>query len=199
MGARRRRAQRGLFDCFPQYWRQDGKGEIDDAQTTSLQFEFELTHRGPRGTGPVTPREARKCVGENAKTRNAEGVLPRRFGLTNLSPRLATGTAPPRPALYPNQGFIELGSWQAMKLRQRPTIHLYPWMSPPTSNSTPSEQPPVNRDPLALARFYQGLLDTQVVSTRAELARYLNVSRARVTQVLRRLRKACRQTDEGVA
>jgi hypothetical protein len=96
----------------------------------------------------------------------------------------------PQPELYANQGFIELGSWQARKLRQRPAIHLYPWMPLPTSNSTPAEQPRVNRDPLALARFYQGLLDSQVVNTRAELARYLNVSRARVTQVLRRLELA---------
>lgn len=37
------------------------------------------------------------------------------------------------------------------------------------------------------ARHYQSLLDSGEVKTRAELARYLGVSRARVTQVLRQL------------
>jgi hypothetical protein len=48
----------------------------------------------------------------------------------------------------------------------------------------------VNRDPLSLPRFYQRLLDSGVVESRAALARYLGVSRARVTQVLRRLERA---------
>jgi hypothetical protein len=47
--------------------------------------------------------------------------------------------------------------------------------------------PCVNRDPLALAKFYKGLLDSGTVENRAALARYLGVSRSRVTQVLRRL------------
>ncbi|MCA9037719.1 MAG: MarR family transcriptional regulator [Planctomycetaceae bacterium] len=41
-----------------------------------------------------------------------------------------------------------------------------------------------------MARYYQSLLDSGEVETRAELARYLGVSRARVTQVLRRLESA---------
>ena len=49
--------------------------------------------------------------------------------------------------------------------------------------------PCVNRDPLALAKFYKGLLDSGTVENRAALARYLGVSRSRVTQVLRRLEK----------
>ena len=40
---------------------------------------------------------------------------------------------------------------------------------------------------MKLPLYYQSLLDSGVVQTRAELARYLGVSRARVTQVLRRL------------
>ena len=43
------------------------------------------------------------------------------------------------------------------------------------------------RDPLRLAHQYQALLDSGEVETRAELERYLGVSRSRVTQVLRRL------------
>ena len=109
----------------------------------------------------------------------------------------ASEVGAPQAALYPNQGFIELGSWQTRKLRQRPQLILYPWASPPASDSAPAEQPRVNRDPLALARFYQGLLDSQVVATRAELARYLNVSRARVTQVLRRLDKVRKPSERN--
>ena len=50
---------------------------------------------------------------------------------------------------------------------------------------TESEKP--KRDRMRLARYYQSLLDSDAVNTRAELARYLGVSRARVTQVLKRL------------
>lgn len=40
---------------------------------------------------------------------------------------------------------------------------------------------------MRLALHYQSLLDSGQVSSRAELARFLGVSRARVTQVLKRL------------
>ena len=42
-------------------------------------------------------------------------------------------------------------------------------------------------DPFRLARYYQSLLDSGKFENRAELARFLGVSRARETQVLRRL------------
>ncbi|MFI4851974.1 MAG: hypothetical protein ACIAZJ_22950 [Gimesia chilikensis] len=41
---------------------------------------------------------------------------------------------------------------------------------------------------MRLAFYYQSMLDSGEVSTRAELARHLGVSRARVTQVLNRLK-----------
>ncbi len=41
---------------------------------------------------------------------------------------------------------------------------------------------------MKLARHYQALLDSGRFENRAALARHLGVSRARVTQVLRRLR-----------
>lgn len=53
-----------------------------------------------------------------------------------------------------------------------------------------SESAKPKRDRLRLARYYQSLLDSGEVSTRAELARFLGVSRARVTQVLKRLESA---------
>jgi Mn-dependent DtxR family transcriptional regulator len=45
----------------------------------------------------------------------------------------------------------------------------------------------VRRDPLKTAHYYRSLLDTGKFESRAALARYLGVSRARVTQVLNRL------------
>ncbi len=41
---------------------------------------------------------------------------------------------------------------------------------------------------MKLARYYQSLMDSGSFESRAALARYLGVSRARVTQVLQRLR-----------
>jgi len=47
------------------------------------------------------------------------------------------------------------------------------------------------------ARYYQSLLDSGRFENRAALARYRGVSRARVTQVLRRLLACpCQPTDE---
>ena len=43
---------------------------------------------------------------------------------------------------------------------------------------------------MRLALHYQSLLDSGEVRTRAELARYLGVSRAKVTQVLNRLKNS---------
>jgi Mn-dependent DtxR family transcriptional regulator len=53
----------------------------------------------------------------------------------------------------------------------------------------PRSAPKERRDPLKLARYYQSLLDSGKFENRAALARYLGVSRPRVTQVLRRLGK----------
>jgi len=43
---------------------------------------------------------------------------------------------------------------------------------------------------MRLALQYQELLDSGVVETRADLARHIGVSRARVTQVLNRLKSS---------
>jgi Mn-dependent DtxR family transcriptional regulator len=51
----------------------------------------------------------------------------------------------------------------------------------------PKPAPTERRDPLKLANHYQALLDSGKFENRAALARYLGVSRARVTQVLKRL------------
>ena len=86
---------------------------------------------------------------------------------------------------------MELGAFTRNKLRQTPTIEFYPWNAPPaTKISTPKPAKP-DRDPLRLARYYQSLLDSGKFENRAALARFLGVvSRARVTQVLNRLKSA---------
>ena len=53
-----------------------------------------------------------------------------------------------------------------------------------------SIEPKEKRDPLKLARYYQSLLDSGKFESRAALSHYLSVSRARVTQVLGRLKIA---------
>jgi hypothetical protein len=53
----------------------------------------------------------------------------------------------------------------------------------PKSKPTPKEP----RDPLKLAGHSKALLDSDRFENRAALARHLGVSRARVTQVLRRI------------
>jgi CRP-like cAMP-binding protein len=99
-----------------------------------------------------------------------------------------------------NQSLLQVGAWQISRLRRQPLLEFYPWKPPESITEATSERKRVNRDPLALAHFYQSLLDSQVVSTRAQLARYLNVSRARVTQVLRRLKKSSHlPSDDGTA
>jgi len=45
----------------------------------------------------------------------------------------------------------------------------------------------IRRQALQLAKRWQALIGTNGIETRADLARYLGISRARVTQVLRRL------------
>jgi hypothetical protein len=65
---------------------------------------------------------------------------------------------------------------------------MMPWNG--SSDSEPKVPPTAKepRDPLKLARYYQSLLDSGKFESRAALARHLGVSRARVTQVLSRLK-----------
>jgi len=69
-----------------------------------------------------------------------------------------------------------------------PVIELFPWGAsfPGKLDQKPAIKE--SRDPFKLARQYQALLDTGRFEDRATLARHLGVSRARVTQVLRRLK-----------
>ena len=69
-------------------------------------------------------------------------------------------------------------------------MKFYPWNSPIASQQRQSRAGKPARDPLRLARYYQSLLDTGKFESRAALARFLGVSRAKVTQVLNRLKSA---------
>lgn len=90
----------------------------------------------------------------------------------------------PDPVATRTAGFVELGSYGFKRLHRIATIDFYPWNRLPvavTAQKSPS-------DPLRLARYYRSLLDTGKFESRAALARFLGVSRARVTQVLNRLK-----------
>jgi hypothetical protein len=76
---------------------------------------------------------------------------------------------------------------QVNRLRRSPVIVLFPWGAVLDAKPEPQPAPKERRDPLKLARYYQSLMDSGKFESRAALARYLGVSRPRVTQVLRRL------------
>ena len=76
---------------------------------------------------------------------------------------------------------------QVNRLRRAAVIVLLPWNAASAAKSEPKPAPKERCDPLKLARYYQSLMDSGKFENRAALARYLGVSRARVTQVLNRL------------
>jgi hypothetical protein len=104
-----------------------------------------------------------------------------------------SGVAPLRTH-SPNHRVVEQGAWIIKRLRRKAKVELTPWQAPGDPPPAPPPEPdgtapltPPRGDAVALARFYQGLLDSGKFANRAALARHLGVSRARVTQVLRRL------------
>ena len=95
------------------------------------------------------------------------------------------GSSPRRSQL--DSGFVERGTLQFNRLRRAAVIAIFPWnafLEPKPKTETAKKE---RRDPLKTARYYQALLDSGKFENRAALARYLGVSRARVTQVLNRL------------
>jgi hypothetical protein len=78
---------------------------------------------------------------------------------------------------------------QVKRLGRAAVIALFPWNGFSDARPEPKPAPKQRRDPLKLARYYQSLLDSGKFESRAALARYLGVSRPRVTQMLRRLGK----------
>ena len=107
--------------------------------------------------------------------------------LVNYQPIPVTAKAP-RSGLLANKGLVELGAFRTKRLRRFPHIELYKWNSVSDQIQAESKSAKPKRDRMRLALRYQSLLDSGEVRTRAELARYLGVTRARVTQVLNRLK-----------
>jgi hypothetical protein len=105
----------------------------------------------------------------------------------------ASISSPRRTQLEP--GFIELGTLRLKRLRRSAVIEVIPWNGSSEPEPQVSATPKETRDPLKLASCYQSLLDSGQFENRAALARHLGVSRARVTQVLRRLNKATTAAD----
>jgi hypothetical protein len=93
----------------------------------------------------------------------------------------------PRGGLNLNRGFVELGSYALNRLGRKPIIEFYAWNTAPVSKQESNDPGKPGRDPLRLARYYRSLLETGKLESRAALARFLGVTRARVTQVLNRL------------
>jgi hypothetical protein len=100
--------------------------------------------------------------------------------------RIESESSPSHPLC--EHGLIELGAFRINNLRRLPKVEFYPWNPISAIPNTKCEQKKPRPDGLERARYYQSLLDSGEVRTRAELARFLGVSRARVTQVLNRLK-----------
>lgn len=92
----------------------------------------------------------------------------------------------PRGVHHTNQGLVELGAYAIKHLHQRRAYSFDPWNPIPERLST---EKTARYDRVRLALYYKSLLDSGAFETRAALARHLGVSRARVTQVLKRLNK----------
>lgn len=73
------------------------------------------------------------------------------------------------------------------RVRRAAVIELFAWNAAFSGKVEPKTAPKERREPLKLAHYYQTLLDSGKFENRAALARHLGVSRARVTQVLKRL------------
>ena len=73
------------------------------------------------------------------------------------------------------------------RLERDAVIVLHPWYAHSDEKPEPRPVRKERPDGMKLACHYQALLDSGKFENRAALARHLGVSRARVTQVLRRL------------
>ncbi len=136
---------------------------------------FEFGRRGverPQKTG----QERKTPVGRYWAT----GVnwFARAFAISKLAPQFDHSA---------QLTFTELGLCLLTTYRKSRNVHLIPW-GDPNAVLKPQKRAKAKHDPMVRARFYQSLLDNNVVESRAALSRYLGVTRARVTQVLRRLR-----------
>lgn len=142
-------------------------------------FDFGNGECGPDGgtPGPQTRN------GDAAESGDGPAVLTE-DGFVRIAVQKA-----PRDGRNSITGFVERGTLQVNRLRRAAVIALTPWNTPSSPEPKATSAPNPRRDPLHLARYYQSLLDSGKFESRAALARYLGVSRARVTQVLKRLER----------
>ena len=84
---------------------------------------------------------------------------------------------------------IELGAYAVNRLGRQRSYELFPWNAVPDRPKPDPKRRSPGRDPLKLARYYQFLLASGKFESRSALSRFLGVSRARVTQVLNRLKE----------
>ena len=129
----------------------------------------------------------------NPSPETTNGAIPKYengsacVNLERLGSHSRPESSPTRSQL--DSSFIERGALCVKRLRQSPVVVLHPWTTyfdeKPKPKSVRKERP----DGMKLARHYQALLDSGKFESRAALARHLGVSRARVTQVLRRLKE----------
>ena len=90
----------------------------------------------------------------------------------------------PRGVQHSHHGFVEFGAFSRVS---RGVFTFNPWNALPTIPENAAKKTSPARNSLRLARYYRSLLDSGEFKTRADLARFLGVSRANVTQVLKRL------------
>lgn len=101
-------------------------------------------------------------------------------------------TPPHVPAI--NRLTVELGAWYFKRLRQSRIILTLPWKGLKSIPKLAPKLKVLRGDPQARARQLQAMLDAGEVKNKAELARRLGLSRARITQILKRGENRDRET-----
>jgi len=133
--------------------------------------------------GKVEAALAAQPLEERRKTKSTGSGCSRRSLYDPMAGIVCSIQASLSGGRYRSRGYVERPS--------SPFSPGTPFLEPKPKSETAKKE---RRDPLKTARYYQSLLDTGKFESRAALARYLGVSRARVTQVLRRMQT---QPDDG--
>ena len=145
--------------------------------------------------GPFETRQARVAArlgglagNPGLKRKKAEAFASARLTVLRDAEMGIRSKRLPHPYSMRTSGLVEVGAYCINNLRRSPRVEFHCWKpisgipKPETARRKPKP------DRMRLPVYYQSLLDSGEVKTRAELARFLGVSRARVTQVLNRLK-----------
>jgi len=151
-------------------------------QVTEEHFE--------KAAGDEAEKAARKqaqqaAVSDGKGRKSAPESAPLSRGIPIFTEEYTAISSPSLSQLDPY--FVERGTLVIKKLQRSRVIVLHPWNESVDESTSPKPTPNERPNGMKLARHYQALLDTGRFESRAALARYLGVSRARVTQVLKRL------------